>query len=731
MRFLNRNTCLKLSLFILSCLTAGLSFAQSFDASDFESIPEGGWPQHWPQPVGASLQQEDGNSFMRMQSQEPGKMLMLYREIRIPEGAEAIEFSWKQRVTGLKRGVQSWFDARIMIEFLDGNRQKVGGKGPTPYQNRDTDGWESKSVKFNLPAGSALIKFMPCLFNVEAGTFDIDDVVFTAIPKLSAEEDPAQQRKLAAAAKIAQARTRALARFEKNGGNLIANGSLEVDSNNDGQPDSWSKPKGDMTYVNEAGNHFLRLQSDSADKMVMHYNKWDIPTGFEALRLSWDWRLTDIKKGKEPWHDARIIIKVMDSHGKQVASGDTYSNRSTDGWQSKSREMLVPKEGVALEFMPTLFNVKSGVMDLDNIKIEPIDAAPLLAAKVKRDAERAFLHADPESPKKENWPSELKVVGNRLQNAAGDEVWLQGSNVPSMEWNPRGENVLKSTQVVTDEWNANVVRLPVKEEYWFGSQGDDYKKLINDVVVMAANRGAYTVLDLHRYRSPRAEHADFWKEAATIYKNHPTVIFDLMNEPHGTSWEVWRNGGFVEEKAKDGDEDAFLSEIEKKYNARGFESIGMQALVDTVRATGARNIVVVGGLDYAYDLSGILNGYAVDDHDGNGVMYSTHVYPWKSEWQKSFLDVAEKYPILVGEVGADAKKMTFMPLEQQEDWETWVPSMLGLIQKYKLNWTAWCFHPSASPRMLKDWTYEPTPFWGQQAKDALLGKQYEFDGKLR
>lgn len=712
--------------FILPLLLAlSSTHAQVFDATNFESNGDG-WPAAWPKPKGGSWEQENGNSFARMSSYEPGKMVMLYREIRIPDGTEAIEFSWKQRVSGLVRGENSWFDARIMIEFLDAGRQKVGGKGPTPYKNKDTNGWEDKSVKFSVPEGAVFIKFMPCLFNVKAGTFDLDDVVFSAIPQLSPEEDPAYQRKLAQEEKIVKEQEKAQAVLDQNG-SLFANGDLQSDSNGDGRPDGWGSPKGDMSYGEEAGNRFLRLQSDSPEKMVMYYSKVSLPANVKAYELSWDWRISNLTKGSKAWHDARIMLKFVDASGKKVGGSDSYTKKSTDGWQHKTRELLVPDGAVALEFMPTLFNVKSGVMEIDNITMKPTDAAPLIAEQEKKDAMRDFLTVKPESPQKENWPSELKVVGNRLQNAEGEEVWLQGSNVPSMEWNPRGENILKSIQVVLDEWNGNTIRLPVKEEYWFGEDGSAYKKLINDAIVMAANRGAYTVLDLHRYRSPKAVHAEFWKEAAKIYKDHPAVIFDVMNEPHGTTWEVWRDGGFVAEKKKEGDEDAFLSEIEKKMNARGFESIGMQGLVDAVRSTGAKNIVVVGGLDYAYDLSGILNGFAVDDHGGNGVMYSTHVYPWKRGWQKSFLDVAEKYPILVGEVGADARKMDFMPHDIQEDWDTWVPSMLGLIQKYKLNWTAWCLHPGASPRMLVDWTYKPTPFWGQQVKDALGGKQFKLD----
>ena len=74
----------------------------------------------------------------------------------------------------------------------------------------------------------------------------------------------------------------------------------------------------------------------------------------------------------------------------------------------------------------------------------------------------------------------------------------------------------------------------------------------------------------------------FWKEVAAAYKNHPAVIFDLYNEPHDVSWDVWRNGGKVTEKD------------EGRPEASEFEAVGMQALLDAVRATGAKNVVIVG-----------------------------------------------------------------------------------------------------------------------------------------
>jgi hypothetical protein len=94
------------------------------------------------------------------------------------------------------------------------------------------------------------------------------------------------------------------------------------------------------------------------------------------------------------------------------------------------------------------------------------------------------------------------------------------------------------------------------------------------------------------------------------------------------------------------------------------------------------------------------------------------------------LDAAAKYPVFLGEVGTppDWKGWTFIPKDQQfEDLSKgeWPPDMIGLIQKYKLNWTAWCFHPTAAPCVISDWNYTPTPYWGAYVKEALNGKQFE------
>jgi hypothetical protein len=542
-------------------------------------------------------------------------------------------------------------------------------------------------------------------------------------------------------AKITGKRQEAAAAKAGPDGELIANGDFQTDADNDAVPDKWGKLKEDsnLSWVKEADNTFLRLQSPEAGKMVLFYRAVDVPKDTKALELKWKERLSTFKRGKENYFDARIMMQWLDAKGDKLAGAPSppTTRKDTEGWVERSKSFLVPEGALTLVLMPTLFQVASGTWDLDNLSLKPADAAALLAAaQAKAEQEKAAFVA-PEAPNPAKWPQELHVEGTKVLTKDGKEIILQGVNVDSLEWNPRGEQVMKSALVAVDDWKSNCIRLPIRENYWFGNDasqkdgGAAYRELVDNIVNLAANRGAYVMLDLHRFRAPKAEHVAFWKDVATKYKNHPAVIFELFNEPHGTSWEIWRNGGFVADKDTPAEEDNFLTPEEKALNTRGFHAVGMQALVDAVRGVGAKNIVVAGGLDWAYDLSGIARGFALDEKGGNGLMYATHIYAGKRDWQGKVLVIADKYPIMVSELGANTKKFDFMPAESQEDAATFVPRILGFIQQHKFHWTAFSLHPGSAPVLISDWKYTPTPEWGALAKRALAGEKFPAPDKLR
>ena len=197
---------------------------------------------------------------------------------------------------------------------------------------------------------------------------------------------------------------------------------------------------------------------------------------------------------------------------------------------------------------------------------------------------------------------------------------------------------------------------------------------------------------------------------AATYKDHPAVIFDLYNEPFRVSWDVWLKGGQVTEKfGRPG------KETETTY-----EAVGMQTLLDTIRATGAKNVVIAGGLDWSYDLSGIVDGTRLSDPDGNGVIYAMHAYPFKGEtverWVARMETATKILPVIVSEFGSDPEGGKGL------SGKNWVRKVLLAMQEHSWAWTAWDLHPHAGPRLIATWNYTPTPHFGALVKQALAGK---------
>jgi endoglucanase len=502
-------------------------------------------------------------------------------------------------------------------------------------------------------------------------------------------------------------------------------------------PKGWKLPEGG-TWEKEGEGHFIKLVSSKPGANVMIYQAVKLPKELPpALELRLKVRYSEIKPGKEKWFDGRVMMNFKDKDGKKVKPDPSapYFRGSSEGWVDRSVFFKIPEGATTLEIMPCLFQAASGTLEFQRIELLPAKAEQVPPPKVSAAPAPSVPSTTMVPPEGAPLPSELKVSGNMIVAADGKQVWLQGLSLDSMQWNPGGDKILQSIPVAMEQWKANVIRLAVKEEFWFGrgqyqkDGGKGYKELVDAAVNATAARGGYLVLDLHRFGSPNDKHVEFWKDAAMRYKNHPGVLFELFNEPHGISWKIWRDGGDLK-SAENVKVDVNVVENNEKQDEH--KSVGMQALVDAVRGTGAKNIVIAGGVDWSYNLSGVLKGYALTEREGgNGIVYSSHIYPWKKGWQAAMLDVAAVHPIFMGEVGCPEKWEDFSFISPKERYEElgpnckWPADMLGTIQKHKLNWTGFSFHPKCGPMVISDWQYTPTPYWGVYVKDALAGKTFE------
>lgn len=321
-------------------------------------------------------------------------------------------------------------------------------------------------------------------------------------------------------------------------------------------------------------------------------------------------------------------------------------------------------------------------------------------------------------------PPELRVVKNAVVDGRGQRVRLRGVNAASLEWTSNGEgHILETIQTAIRDWRVNHVRLPLAQDRWFGKaneqtdEGKAYRALVKQAVDLCAEQGCYIILDLHwsdagawgkqiaQHKMPDANSAAFWKEVATAYKNHPAVLFDLYNEPHDVSWDVWLMGGEVTEKGP------------KPGETTTYRAVGLQSLLDTVRATGAKNVVIAGGLNWSYDLDAIVQGRRLADPVGHGVIYANHAYPFKGDtvetWIARMERATKELPVIVSEFGSDPKGGAGLSGEQ------WVRKMLDALEQHEWAWTAWDLHPGAGPTLISDWKYTPTPDFGALVKQAL------------
>ena len=321
-------------------------------------------------------------------------------------------------------------------------------------------------------------------------------------------------------------------------------------------------------------------------------------------------------------------------------------------------------------------------------------------------------------------PVSVSVVGNHLVNGSGQTVRLLGANRSGTEyacsqgWGlSDGPNT--STAVATmSTWKINAVRVPLNEDCWLGINGvnaaysgANYQNAISSYVTTLQAQGFVPILDLH-WNAPGtqlassqqlmadADHSPaFWTSVATTFKSNPGVIFDLYNEPHDVSWPCWLNGCTT---------------------SGGWVAAGMQQLVNAVRATGATQPIMLGGLNWGGDLTqwlqykpnDPLNQLIASDHTYNFSQYNT-----VANWDAVIAPVAAVVPVVTGELGENDCAHGF--IDQYMAWaDAHGVSYLG----WTWNSTASGWSCGSGPALIADYNGTPSPFGvGLQTHLLALG----------
>lgn len=238
---------------------------------------------------------------------------------------------------------------------------------------------------------------------------------------------------------------------------------------------------------------------------------------------------------------------------------------------------------------------------------------------------------------------------NKLIDQNGNVVQLRGVNMSGMEFSSVGGS--------TDPWGysgfgtaagstgvagtipniayllsqkVNSVRIPVNQESWLGysnAQGvnpdplNNYQVTLKKVVSTYEAAGLYVILDLHwsaqgnnvagqqQVMADTSHSVAFWTSVASTFSNAPATLFELYNEPHletdssftplccsaPSANTVLNSGGNYGLSFIQGYRGSIVNSVS------GWGIAGYQTMLNAVRATGAKNVVLMGGTTYSND----------------------------------------------------------------------------------------------------------------------------------
>ncbi len=143
----------------------------------------------------------------------------------------------------------------------------------------------------------------------------------------------------------------------------------------------------------------------------------------------------------------------------------------------------------------------------------------------------------------------LSVKGAQLVGASGQPVQLKGFSTHGLAWFPQYVNLECFTQLAG--WGANVARLAMytHENGGYCTDGDkeSLRKLLVEGAEYAAKADMYCIVDWHVLQdlNPNVyleQAKEFWKWASGEFAGADNVIFEICNEPNGsTTWEDVKN----------------------------------------------------------------------------------------------------------------------------------------------------------------------------------------------
>jgi endoglucanase len=341
----------------------------------------------------------------------------------------------------------------------------------------------------------------------------------------------------------------------------------------------------------------------------------------------------------------------------------------------------------------------------------------------------------------------VRVRGAQLIDSSGAVVRLFGVGMAETSCGP-GHGPSAVPLDITEaraiaSWHLNAVRIGLNEDCWLGINGvkpaysgSYYQDNIISWVADLNEVGIVAILDLQftapggdpakaPWPMPDEDHSPaFWSQVATEFASVPGVIFDLFGEPYmGTvhptqaQWSCWLKGCVNTTPV------AATSSSPSNGQLVAYQTAGMQQLVNVVRATGAQQPIMLGGLfwsgdpcgyrespapgrcpEVAYLPSDPLHQLIIDFHTYLPNSACTDVSCWNV--QAAGLSTAD-LPVVTGEFGE--KDCSASYIDEYMDWAD-AHGISYLAWTWDVNSTEPCVanNDRSNHYLLQNWSGDPT-----------------------
>ncbi len=167
--------------------------------------------------------------------------------------------------------------------------------------------------------------------------------------------------------------------------NLLPQGSFQRPGVNTEWAEGFNIPNNqEFQVVSEGGRHWLRIENHDAGRQLDYVHAYvRVAPEIETLTISASMKATNLKVGKEGWHDARIAMSF--EGGDFGYPAEVPELRADSDWVTKSVDLKVPKGATRLNIQPAMFHC-TGVFEIADLTVTPHLAAATRLADAKLPA---------------------------------------------------------------------------------------------------------------------------------------------------------------------------------------------------------------------------------------------------------------------------------------------------------------------------------------------------------